>query len=93
MGKYASKEKTRKLRSQEIRKFLLNGLIILVGVVGISLLGLPDDPYTSQDAYAVGLIAIFLAAELGTIIHRAIRKRKEKSLLLEEKVAERSEVG
>lgn len=92
MGKFESKKKTRKKMIQGAGKFLWDGLIILVGVVVITLLGLPDDPYTGQDVYAVGLIVIFLVAEAGVVIHRAIRKRKEKSLLREENVAEQSKV-
>ena len=75
MGKYTSKEKTRKKRLQEIGKFLVVGVIVLVGAVVISLLNLPDDPYNSQVEYGIGVIVIFLLAEAGTLLYKTIRKK------------------
>ena len=78
MGKYENKEKTKKITLFTISRYLFVGLATVIGAIVINLLDLPDKSNTGRAAYAVGLIAIFLAAELGTIIHSAIRKRKEK---------------
>ena len=80
MGKYEDEEKTKKITLLTISRYLFVGLATFIGAIVIHLSGLPDKSNTGRTAYAVGLIAIFLAAELGIIIHRAIRKRKEKSL-------------
>ena len=93
MGKYESRKKTKKITLLTISRYLFVGLVTLMGAIVIALLGLSDDSYTGEIAYAVGVIIIFLVAELGTIIHRAIRKRKAKKPSPGGKVAERSEAG
>ena len=96
MGKYEEKEKTRKLRVKAVWKALFIALATLIGAIVMNLLDWTDyfgTRYTNNAAYTIGLVIILLVSEVGTVIHSAIRKRKEKSLLLEEKVAEQSEVG
>ena len=78
MGKYDSKEKTRKRRIEKLKESVLECLIVLLGVVVVTLFGLPDDLFDGQDAYAIGLLVLFLISLAGSVIHKLIRKNKNK---------------
>ena len=83
MGKYENKEKTRKLKIKGVWKFLFAVLTTLIGVIVMRLLDWTDCINAwdvGEAAYAIGLVIVFLVVEASTVIYRAIRKRKEKSL-------------
>ena len=79
MGKYASKEKTRKKRRKGIGWGIGCFLIILLGVIVRDLLNLPDAPHSGNEAYVIGVIVLFLLAEAGNVLSRLFRKRKKPS--------------